>query len=162
MTGMTKRREFVGLAVCIFVVFAAAAVGSPFTRHATRTWYQEIDRPVWTPPDWVFGPVWSVLYVMMAVAAWLVWRKGGFRAQRLGLGLFAAQLVLNAAWTPIFFGLKAFGLAFAEIVLLWCAILATIIVFWRVKRAAAWLMTPYLAWVTYASTLNFGVWWLNR
>jgi translocator protein len=99
---------------------------------------------------------------MMAVAAWLVWRQGGFAVQRLPLTLFIVQLALNAAWTPIFFGAQWFGVAMLEIVLLWCAILATMIAFRQTSPAAGWLMLPYFLWVSYASTLNAGIWWLNR
>jgi len=162
MAETTAGKQAAVLVVCLAVVFAAAAVGWPFTAAATRTWYQEIERPGWTPPDWVFGPVWTVLYVLMAVAAWLVWRQGGWSAQRLPLALFAVQLLLNAAWTPLFFGLGLFGTAFIELLAMWCAILATTLAFRRVRPLAAWLMLPYLLWVTYAATLNFGIWWLNR
>ena len=144
------------------VVFAVGLAGTPFTAKATKTWYAEVSKPSWTPPNWVFAPVWTLLYAMMAVAAWLVWRRGGFAAQALPLALFIAQLALNGAWTPVFFGLRMFGAGLAVIAALWAAILATTIAFFRVAPAAGWLMTPYLAWVSYAATLNAGIWWLNR
>jgi tryptophan-rich sensory protein len=161
MPELTLRRSTAVLAVFIIVCFAAGALGAVFTAQATATWYREIARPAWTPPDWVFGPVWTALYVMMGISAWLVWCEGGFRRQRWPLALFFGQLALNAAWTPIFFGLRRFDVASVEIVALWGAILATIFAFARVRRLAAWLLVPYLLWVTYASTLTFGIWRMN-
>ena len=161
MNGTSRRRTVAALVVCLLACYAAAGIGSVFTVNATGTWYREIARPAWTPPNWLFGPVWTVLYATMGISAWLVWREGGFRKQRWPLGLFIGQLALNAAWTPIFFGLAQFGVALVEIVILWCAILATILAFRRVRVAAAWLLVPYLAWVTYATTLNAGFWWMN-
>jgi translocator protein len=142
------------LALC----FGAAAFGGLFM---PGDWYGTLKKPSWNPPGWVFGPVWTTLYLMMAVAAWLVWRQGGWGKQRKPLVIFLVQLVLNAAWTPLFFGLKNPGLAFAEILLLWLAIAATIAVFRRVSRAAAWLLVPYLVWVSFAAALNFTLWRLN-
>lgn len=125
-------------------------------------WYATLKKPSWNPPGWIFGPVWSALYTMMAVAAWLVWQRGGFVAQRRPLALFLAQLGLNALWTPLFFGLHRPGLAFAEILLLWVAIAATLAAFRRVNQATVWLLAPYLLWVSFAAVLNFELWRLNR
>jgi translocator protein len=150
-------RQIVALVVCLVIVFAAGMIGAPFTVKATKTWYREIPKPAWTPPDWAFAPVWTALYAAMGVAAWLVWRQGGFAEQSLALWLFIVQLLLNASWTPVFFGLRAFGAAFGLIALLWVAILATTIVFFRVSGTAGALMIPYLAWVSYASTLNYAI-----
>ena len=124
-------------------------------------WYASLKKPSWNPPPWIFAPVWSTLYAMMAVAAWLVWKRGGFSTQRRPLALFLAQLALNALWTPLFFGLHRPGLAFVEILLLWLAIAATLLAFRPVNRAAAWLLAPYLAWVSFAAALNFSLWRLN-
>jgi translocator protein len=124
-------------------------------------WYAALNKPTWNPPAWVFGPVWSTLYMMMAVSAWLVWRQGGFARQRGPLTLFLVQLVLNAAWSPLFFGLQRPGVAFAEIIVLWLAIACTIIAFRRVHRIAASLLVPYLAWVSFAAFLNGTLWQLN-
>lgn len=124
-------------------------------------WYASLHKPSWNPPAWIFGPVWTLLYTMMAVAAWLVWRRGGFAAQRGPLTWFLVQLALNAAWTPLFFGLHQPGWALAEIVLLWLAIAVTLAAFWRVHRGGAWLLVPYLAWVSFASLLNFTLWRMN-
>ena len=145
----------------IVVCFVAVFLSSMLTRRAVPGWYQDLRKPAWTPPGWLFGPAWTCLYATMAVAAWLVWRKTGWPAASTPLVLFTIQLALNAAWTPLFFGLKMPGLAFAEIVLLWCAILATTVSFWRVSTAAGWLMLPYLAWVSFASALNLAIWRLN-
>jgi len=157
---MRRVRSAVGLGLSLVVTFAAAFVGGIFTRQSVSTWYQDLVKPGWTPSGWVFGPVWSVLYAMMGVSAWLVWRRVG-SAIRRPLMLFAAQLMLNAAWSLLFFGLRRPDLAFAEIVLLWCLILATMLAFRPVSRLAGALLIPYLAWVTYAAALNAAIWRLN-
>ncbi|GIJ11150.1 TspO/MBR family protein [Micromonospora andamanensis] len=138
-------------------VVAAAAIGNLAASGAADQ-YANLDRPAWAPPSWLFGPVWTVLYVMIAVAAWLVWRRVGFGA---ALGAWAVQLVLNAAWTPLFFAGDRYGLAFVEIVLLWLAIGVTVLLFARVSRLAAVLLLPYWAWVTFAAALNYSIWQLN-
>lgn len=160
MTSQASINQWVGLAISVVVCFAAAGFGSLFTAPAIGGWYAGINKPSWTPPNWLFGPVWSALYLMMAVAAWLVWRETGL-TRGAALKLFAAQLLLNALWSYLFFGLKRPGFAFAEIVLLWVAILATTLAFRRVTPAAAWLMVPYFLWVTFAAALNFQIWRLN-
>ena len=151
-------RLALALAGWLFLCFSAASLGAFFM---PGEWYATLNKPTWNPPGWIFGPVWSALYAMMAVAAWLVWKRGGFVAQRRPLALFLAQLVLNAAWTPLFFGLHWPGIAFAEIVMLWLAIAVTLAAFRPVSRAAAWLLVPYLAWVSFAAFLNFTLWRLN-
>ncbi|MGA4643837.1 TspO/MBR family protein [Limisphaera sp. 4302-co] len=143
----------------LLLSFAAASLGAFFS---PGDWYAGLTKPSWNPPNWLFGPVWTALYTMMAVAAWLVWRRGGWREQWRPLAIYLAQLALNAAWTPLFFGLHWPGAAFAEIVLLWLAIVATIVTFWRVQRRAAALLIPYLVWVSFAAVLNFTLWRLNR
>lgn len=155
---MTRAKSLLCLTGWIVLCFSAAATGAVFKPGA---WYAALNKPAWNPPAWVFGPVWTTLYVMMAVAAWLVWRQGGFAAQRRPLGWFLTQLALNAAWTPLFFGLHRPDLAFAEILLLAAAIAATIRAFWPVSRAAAWLLAPYLAWAGFAAVLNATLWRLN-
>ena len=146
------------LAGWVLICFCAAVMGAVFMPDG---WYASLKKPSWNPPGWVFGPVWSALYVMMAVAAWLVWKLGGFAAQRRALMLFLVQLALNALWTPLFFGLHRPGVAFGEMVLLWIAISATVSAFRRASRTAAWLLAPYLAWVSFAAVLNFAIWKLN-
>jgi tryptophan-rich sensory protein len=138
--------------------FAAGFVGSRFT---PSEWYQQLVKPSWTPPGAVFGPVWSVLYIMMGVAAWVVWRNGDFSRVVTPLTLFIFQLVLNALWSYLFFGLRRPDLAYVDIVILWVLIVLTTITFWRVSAAAGALLIPYLAWVTFASFLNLAVWRLN-
>jgi benzodiazapine receptor len=150
------------LVLCVGVCFAAAAVGAMLTNPSVPGWYASLTKPSWNPPSWVFGPVWSLLYLLMGVSAWLVWLKAGFRAARVPLALFGVQLVLNMAWSALFFGLRSPGAALIEIVLLWGAILATMIAFWRRSAPAGWLMLPYLAWVTFAVALNLAIWNLNR
>jgi len=138
--------------------FAAGFVGSRFT---PSQWYQQLVKPSWTPPSAVFGPVWSVLYIMMGIAAWMVWRNGDFVRIATPLTLFIVQLVLNALWSYLFFGLHRPALAFLDITVLWVMIVLTLVAFWRVSPAAGALLTPYLAWVTFASLLNLAVWRLN-
>src|SRR4051812_14667565 len=154
----SPRRRWLALAGFGLAVFVAAAIGG-LGVSGTSSEYQGLEQPAWAPPSWLFGPVWTVLYVMIAVSAWLVWQRVGFTRP---LWLWSAQLVLNAIWTPLFFGAGQYGLAFADIVVLWLLIGATVVAFWRVRRPAAWLLLPYWAWVTYASALNLAIWLLNR
>jgi translocator protein len=155
---MSPLRQALGLIGWIGISFVPALVGAQATDPA---WYEALEQPVWAPPSWLFGPVWTVLYLLMGIAAWLVWRRGGFREATVALGLFLVQLAFNAAWSWIFFGLRRPELAFAEIVVLWVLILATTVAFWRHHRLAAALLVPYLLWVAYAAVLNFALWRLN-
>jgi tryptophan-rich sensory protein len=139
--------------------FTAAAVGGFFL---PGEWYARLQKPAWNPPNWIFGPVWTALYTMMAVAAWLVWKRGGFAAHLTALSLFLLQLLINALWSPLFFGLRNPALAFVDIVLLWLALLATVVAFCKIRPLAGGLLVPYLTWVTFASALNFTIWRLNR
>jgi translocator protein len=123
-------------------------------------WYDSLAKPTFNPPDWVFGPVWTLLYILMGVAAWLVWRRYGARA-RGALTLFVAQLAFNVGWSAMFFGLRSPGLAFAWICVLWVLIVATVVAFWRLRRAAGALLLPYLVWVSFAAVLNYSIWQLN-
>jgi tryptophan-rich sensory protein len=145
------------LAICL----AVGALGSLPTASSVRSWYPTLRKPPGTPPSWIFGPVWTTLYVLMAVSAWLVWRQYGWGA-RGALFIFTAQLALNLAWSGIFFGARLPGVALLEIVVLWLAILFNVFVFYALRPIAALLLVPYLLWVTYASYLNFGIWRLNR
>jgi tryptophan-rich sensory protein len=154
-------KSLVALALSVVVCFAAAGIGGVATSKTVGTWYKSLEKPAWTPPDWVFGPVWSTLYLMMAVAAWLVWRRRSTTDVRWPLALFAAQLVLNAAWSWLFFALKSPGVALLELAALWCAILSTLVLFWRRAALSGWLMLPYLLWTTFALALNLAIWRLN-
>ena len=137
----------------------AARVGAAYR---PGDWYERLAKPRWRPPNWLFPPTWAVLYLTIAVSGWLVWRTSGFEGTPLPLAIYLLQLVLNAAWSPIFFGMRRPDLAFVEIVMLWSSILATIATFYSLSAAAAWLLVPYLAWVTFAGVLNFTIWRLNR
>ena len=160
MTLLTKQNQIVGLALCLVVSFIAAGIGGAASIQA-GPFYTRLVRPDWAPPPSVFGPVWTVLYIMMGIAAWLVWRDAGFRAASFALTLFLVQLALNALWSWLFFGWHRGGLAFADILLLWMLIVATLIAFWRISPLAGALLVPYLLWVTFASLLNYSVWRLN-
>ena len=149
------------LATSLVICFAVAGLGSYWTSQGLGPWYDGLRKPSWTPPSWIFGPVWTILYASMAVAAWLVWRRRGLAGARLPLSLFGVQLALNLAWSGIFFAMRRPGLAFGEILLLWMAILATSLAFGGISRRAAGLLAPYLAWVTFAAALNFAIWRLN-
>lgn len=151
-------RRLLALAGWVLLCFAASSLGGLF---GPGEWYGTLKKPSWNPPGWIFGPVWTALYTTMAVAAWLVWRQGGWGKQRKPVLIFLVQLALNALWTPLFFGLHRPGVAFAEIVLLWLAIAATLAAFCRVSLIAAGLLVPYLAWVSFAAVLNFTLWRLN-
>ncbi len=158
---LTDRARWIGLVIFIAICLGAAALGAIATTPEIEGWYRTIEKPSWNPPDWIFGPVWTTLFILMGAAAWLVWRPAGFAAAAMPLTLFAVQLVLNIAWSWIFFGLHQPGLAFAEIVLLWLAIAATTATFFLSSQVAGWLMTPYLAWVSFAAVLNFAIWRMN-
>jgi benzodiazapine receptor len=150
----------VALGICLAACFAAAGLGSIATAPALGKWYAGLVKPPWNPPNWIFGPVWTTLYAMMAVAAWLVWRRGGPR--RLpALILFGVQLALNVSWSWLFFGLRQPGLALVEILLLWLAIGATAWAFGRHSWPAALLLLPYFLWVSFAAVLNWALWRLN-
>lgn len=152
-------KNMLGLAGWLAGSFAAGWIGS---RYMPGEWYASLAKPSWNPPNTVFAPVWTLLYTLMAVAAWRVWRQAGFTGAGPALGLFIVQLALNALWTYLFFGLHRPDLAFLDIAVLWLAILGTGILFWRTDPTAGALMLPYLAWVSFAACLNFALWQLNR
>jgi tryptophan-rich sensory protein len=149
---------WIGLVVWIAIVAAVAAFGGQFT---TGQWYQELNKPEWNPPNWIFGPVWTVLYILMAISAWLVWLRRKVQPVYAALAAFIVQLLLNGAWSWLFFGEHRMDIAFAEIVVLDLMILVTIILFWRIRSLAAILLLPYIAWVSFAAFLNFTIWQLN-
>ena len=150
-----------GLAVSLALSLGAGLVGGLATASSVKSWYPSLAKPAWTPPDWLFGPVWTLLYLMMGLAAWLVWRQAEAGRARRPLLLYALQLLLNTCWSLLFFGLRSPGLALLEILLLWLAIAATLWAFARVRGWAAALLAPYLAWVSFAVALNFAIWRMN-
>ena len=160
MASQSKQRQIIGLVGWLVVTFAASAIGAVASIQA-KSFYSQLVQPAWAPPSSLFGPVWTFLYALMAIAAWLVWRSGGFRSNRIALSLYLVQLALNAFWSWFFFAWHRGALAFADIVLLWVLIVATVVSFLRVRPLAGALLTPYLLWVGFASVLNYSVWQLN-
>jgi tryptophan-rich sensory protein len=159
---MKNRNELWMLVLFITVCLLVAGAGGFFTANSVSSWYLELKKPSWNPPSWVFGPVWTILYGMMALAAWLVWRRLGFANGSRPLGLFAFQLALNALWSPLFFGLRSPLAGLLDIVPLWAAILATLVSFWKISPLAGTLFMPYWLWVSFATALNFTIWKMNR
>jgi translocator protein len=160
MATLPKSTQAIGFVACLVVTFAAAAVASVASADA-GAFYQQLERPGWAPPGWLFAPVWTVLYALMAVAVWLVWREHGTERVRIPLLLFLAQLIANALWTWIFFAWRHGALAFGEILLLDALIVATIVAFWRIRPLAGMLLIPYLLWSGFATALGYEIWQLN-
>jgi tryptophan-rich sensory protein len=160
MTRLSTSKQLLGLVAWLAVSFAAAAIGAAASADAAP-FYANLARPAWAPPSSLFGPVWTALYALMGVAAWLVWRVGGFSAARAALLLFLAQLAINALWSWLFFGWQLGALALADVLLLWTLIAITLVAFWRVRASAGLLLAPYLFWVTFAAVLNFAILRLN-
>src|SRR5208283_4462505 len=161
-TERTEITRWTGLIIWIAICFAAAGIGALMTTPALSDWYAKLHKPAWTPPNGVFGPVWTLLYASMGLAAWMVWLQRTSRNVTPALSIFAIQLILNVAWSGVFFGLHSPGAGLLAIVPLWCAIAATILSFRRVIAAAGWILVPYLAWVSFAMALNYEIWRLNR
>lgn len=155
---VSRRRDVLGLAAFVVMCFGVSLLGGRATLPALAHWYPALAKPTWTPPEWVFGPVWTLLYPTVAVAGWLAWREG---RSRRGTLLYLLQLTLNAAWPWVFFGERRIGWALVCAVVLWGAILGTVVAFWRVSRGAAVLMLPYLGWVGFALALNAALWRMN-
>ena len=162
MKTLSRRQPGFALVGFVLLSLSAGAVGGIATAGSIGGWYQTIAKPDWNPPGWVFGPVWTTLYLMMGVAAWIVWRQAGPGTKAWPLALFAVQLALNALWSFVFFAWHQIGWALVEILALWVAITATIASFLRVSKVAAVLLVPYLAWVSFASFLTYTIWTLNR
>ncbi len=160
MSDYSKREQLLGLLVWLVIAFIAAAIGGAASITA-EPFYLQLDRPEWAPPASVFGPVWSVLYALMGISAWLVWRVDGFWDARPALTLFLLQLAVNALWSWMFFGWRLGGLAFIDILLLLPLIIIMVIMFWRIRPLAGVLLIPYLLWVSFAAVLNYSVWQLN-
>jgi translocator protein len=149
------------LVLFVAVCLGVGGLGSIFTAGSVRDWYPALHKPSWTPPSWLFGPVWTLLYLMMAIAAWIIWRRQGAVSIKGALGAFVFQLVINAAWSPLFFGLRNPLAGLLDIVPLLAAILATLISFWKISPAAGGLLIPYWLWVSFATALNFALWKMN-
>lgn len=160
MARISLVKQGLGLAGWLLASFAAGAIGG-FASVNAAGFYGQLVQPPWAPPAWLFGPVWSLLFALMGVAAWLVWRKHGLPGSGHALKLYFAQLLANALWTWLFFAWRLGAVALAEISLLWLLIAATILAFWRLHRIAALLLAPYLAWVSFAAALNLSLWRLN-
>ena len=156
---MNTYQSYLALVLFLILCLGAGILGSIATRPAIPTWYAQLIKPDWTPPAWVFGPVWTTLYMLMAVAAWLVWRKVGWSG---ATGLFLIQLAVNASWSWLFFGMRRPDLGLAGILLLLVLIVLTALSFWRVSTVAGWLLVPYLLWSSFAAALNLEIWRLNR
>ncbi|GMV84060.1 MAG: hypothetical protein AMXMBFR7_52440 [Planctomycetota bacterium] len=159
---LTGLRSLLALAFCAGVCLGAGGLGALLSTDGIANWYPSIAKPAWTPPAWVFGPVWSILYVLMGIAAWRVWRRDGLREGCLALGVFGLQLASNAIWSGLFFGLRQPGLALLDLLALWMLILVTIVLFAARDRLAAWLLGPYWVWVTFAAALNAAIVHLNE
>jgi len=157
----TRGRDALGLAAFVALCLAISAIGGWVTAQSVGTWYRALQKPFFNPPDWVFAPVWTTLYLTIALAGWRVWRVRGLAGALAAMSVYAAQLALNLAWSFIFFGARAIGLAFAEILILLAAICINAALFRRIDRAAGWLLVPYAAWVAFASVLNLALWRLN-
>lgn len=150
------------LIIAIVVCELAGVIGSIFTTPSIANWYATLAKPEFAPPNWVFAPVWTALFALMGIAVFLVWEKGfEIKSVRIALSIFISQLILNILWSVIFFGLHSPQAAFFEIILLWFVILAAIVIFYKISKPAAWLLTPYILWVTLASYLNYMIWILN-
>ena len=160
MITFSKQKQFFGLVGWLVVSFAASAVGAVASIQA-QSFYGKLTQPSWAPPGWVFGPVWTTLYALMGVAAWLVWREGGFRKNKTSLSLFLVQLVVNALWSWLFFAWHLGAYALIDLIALWLLIIATLVTFWRVNPWSGVLLVPYLLWVSFAGFLNYAVWQLN-
>ncbi len=165
----SRTHQALTLTGSVLVPVAAGGAVGLLTQDAIPGWYEQLEKPAWTPPQWLFGPVWTALYATMGFAAWLVWRRGRTaedsavrRGSQVALGLYTLQLVVNLAWSPVFFTMQRLGLALAVILVLWGLIAAMIERFARIHPLAAALLVPYLVWVTFATALNAAIWWLNR
>ena len=154
-------QDAVALVVFLVLCLAVSGIGGGITATSVGTWYQTLQKPPFNPPDWVFAPVWTILYILMAIAGWRVWRRTRFEAGGKALTVFAVQLGLNLLWSYLFFGLQQIGLALIEIIILLLAITVNTALFWRIDRLAGALFVPYVLWVTYATVLNGSLWLLN-
>lgn len=156
--------RWLALAISLIACLSAGLLGTFATTQGIPVWYQTLNKPSWNPPNWLFGPVWTLLYVMMGTAAWMIWEASSEQSRgrrTLALMVFAGQLILNALWSWLFFGWRLVGVAAGEIGLLWLMTAATLWIFFKIRKAAGWLLVPYLAWLTFAGALNIAIWRLN-
>lgn len=151
--------KIIGLVVWILICFLPAIIGSQF---GPGDWYQALNKPEWNPPNWIFGPVWTLLYVLMGISVWIIWKSYGLKTAAIPIAFFIVQLILNALWSWFFFGLENVGLAFVDIIALWTFILITLILFWKLNTWSGVLLIPYIAWVSFATILNYNIWQLNK
>ncbi len=161
MFDLSKKKEVIGLAGWVLLSFLAAVVGGAATVNAGTFYTEQLALPTWAPPGGVFGPIWTVLYLLMGVSAWLVWREGGFKKARRALIVFIFQLVLNGLWSWLFFGWKLGGAAFVNILILLVLLLIMVYFFMKKNKVAGILQVPYLLWVSFAAILNYYIWQLN-
>jgi tryptophan-rich sensory protein len=158
-----KLMDIIGMVFAVVICLSVGAIGTISTSQNIPTWYASLNKPAFTPPNWLFGPAWTTLYILMGIAAFLVWKAGIGRPEvKAALWIFLAQLVLNAVWTPLFFGAHWLLLSFLEMILLWLLILWTIVKFYGISVVAGLLLIPYILWVSFASVLNLSFWLLNR
>jgi len=158
---IARKQQILGFIGWILISFVAAGIGAIASIHAKTFYSEQLILPQWAPPANIFGPVWTVLYTLMGISAWLVWRSGGFRSNKAALALFVSQLAINALWSWLFFAWHRGALALADILVLWLLIAAVIVAFWRIRPLAGALLVPYLLWVSFATALNYSVWQLN-
>lgn len=156
-----KKNNWLALIIAIIIPLAIGGTAALFTVPNIQGWYQGLIKPSFNPPNWIFAPVWNTLYILMGIASYLVWRERKLKIVTPALSLYFIQLVLNFFWSLIFFELHQPGYAFVEVLILWLFIFSTIISFSRINKAAAWLLVPYISWVSFASVLNYEIWRLN-
>ncbi len=155
------REDWLGLAVLLIAVALVAGSGSMMSVDSIQGWYADLDKPAWSPPDWLFGPVWTALYILMSIAAWLIWLRRGEDLARAALTAYALQLLLNAAWSPLFFAMQNPTLALLDCIALWLALAVTVVLFYQVRLLAGLLLVPYLLWTSFALSLNAAIVALN-
>jgi len=156
-----NKNNILKLTISILVCQIAGLIGSFFTSPVIFTWYENIEKPNFNPPNWIFAPVWTILFILMGISLYLIW-SNGLKNKKTAIFIFSVQLILNILWSLLFFGLQVPLYAFIEIIILWLAILLTIISFYKVSKIAGLLLLPYIFWVSFATILNFFIWQLNR
>lgn len=153
--------KWLKLAICILIPLSAGWIGSIFTTSSVGSWYLSINKPLFNPPSWVFGPVWTILFILMGISLYLVIKNGITKKNKAAVYAFGFQMALNILWSILFFGMHSPGAAFIEIIILWLAILVNILLFYKISKKATYLLVPYILWVSFAAVLNFSIWMLN-